>query len=635
VNYDELGLMIGLEIHQELATRHKLFCSCPPKLFKGDPENVFVRSLRPSQGELGKIDPAALFEFMKGKKIVYEAHSETSCLVEMDEEPPGCLNVEAIDVCLTFSLLTDSKPVDEVHVMRKVVVDGSNTTGFQRTCVISLGGSINLNGKIFRLQQICLEEDAARKISEKGEIIRYRIDRLGIPLIEVTTSPDINSPQEAEDVALAIGKILRATGKVRRGLGTIRQDLNISIKGGAIIEVKGVQDINLITKIVELEVKRQAEFIVISNELRKRGLKRNDLEEEFVNVSEVFKETKNRIIKTTLKRGLHVFALKLPKFAGILEKELCTGRKFGTEIADRVRFYGGVKGLIHTDELPDYEIADKEIRVLREKMEAADSDAVVLVADDENKCKKTLSAVFNRVKEAFEGVPSETRAANIDGTTHFTRPRPGPARMYPETDVEYFNVTVERINDLRKKLPEMPEKKITRIMGEYGINEKLAKQVVDSDYALIFEEIANDVNLPATLIAVTLTETFRSLDRDGFNVREISYDAIKAVFNILEEKITAKEALPEIFKRLAENPGEEPLKTVHVLGLAMISEEELKHIVSNKIAENKELIERMGDGARGPLLGMLMEEVRGRALPKDVIKLIQEAISTVHALKSK
>ncbi|MGF3522905.1 MAG: Glu-tRNA(Gln) amidotransferase subunit GatE, partial [Candidatus Bathyarchaeia archaeon] len=259
VDYAKLGLKVGLEIHQQLATETKLFCGCPPQLFKDEPEIVFLRRLRPTQSELGQIDPSAYFEFQKGVKILYEANRETACLVEMDEEPPHPLNREAVETVLTASLMMNMQPVDEIHVMRKTVIDGSNTTGFQRTCIVALDGWINVDGKTIPIQAASLEEDAARKIGTEadGKIIRYRIDRLGIPLIEVATAPVIYSPIEAQKVALAIGRILRDTGKVMRGLGTIRQDLNVSIPNGALVEIKGVQELDLIATVVEYEVKRQ------------------------------------------------------------------------------------------------------------------------------------------------------------------------------------------------------------------------------------------------------------------------------------------------------------------------------------------------------------------------------------------
>ncbi len=227
IDYAKVGLKVGLEIHQQLNVNSKLFCSCPPELFKEEPEITFLRRLRPTQSELGQIDPAAYFEFQKGVKILYEANKASSCLVEMDEEPPHPINLDAVKVVLTASLMMNMQPVDEVHVMRKTVIDGSNTTGFQRTCIIALDGWIKVGEKTIPMQAASLEEDAARKTGtqDEGKTIRYRIDRLGIPLIEVATAPVIYSPIEAQEVAFAIGRILRDTGKVMRGLGTIRQDL--------------------------------------------------------------------------------------------------------------------------------------------------------------------------------------------------------------------------------------------------------------------------------------------------------------------------------------------------------------------------------------------------------------------------
>jgi len=629
MDYTKLGLKVGLEVHQELATKHKLFCQCPPMLFRDEPEYTFIRRLRPSQSELGEIDPAALFEFLKGKTIIYEANRETSCLVEMDEEPPGPLNAEALDICLTFTLLTGGTPVDEVHVMRKIVVDGSNTTGFQRTCVTSLGGKLEIGDKTYSLQQVGLEEDAARKIADEGSVSRYRIDRLGIPLIEVTTDPVIYSPEEAEEVALAIGRILRATGQVRRGLGTIRQDVNISIVGGALIEIKGVQELNLVSKVVEYEVQRQVKLLEIVDILKKRSIKAAELKDEPQDVSDLFGETKSRIVRNALSRGGRVLAVKLGGFAGCVGIELCPDRRLGTEMADHAKFAGGVRGIFHTDELPAYDITVEEVEALREKVGASDSDAVVIVADEEESCRRALSAVVKRAREALEGVPSETRAANPDGTTHFTRPRPGAARMYPETDMPPIVVSSERIAKLRANLPEMPEAKLERFTTDYGINEKLARQVINSDYTRLFEEMTGEGLADPVQLAVTLTEDFRGLQRDGVEIDNISDALIRGTFGLLKEGKTAKESLPQIFTWLAENPDGSPADALEDLGLDMLSGDELRSMVEAKVSENHEMVERMGDRAMGPLMGMMMGEVRGRAEASEVQALLREAIGAL------
>jgi len=150
------------------------------------------------------------------------------------------------------------KIVDEVEIMRKMVIDGSNTSGFQRTAYIGSQGCIDTSHGPVGIDILCLEEEAARIVEDRGDSLIYSLDRLGIPLVEIGTAPDIVSPAHAREVAKTLGMILRSTGRVQRGLGTIRQDVNVSIKGGARVEVKGVQDLNLIDKIVEMEVLRRS-----------------------------------------------------------------------------------------------------------------------------------------------------------------------------------------------------------------------------------------------------------------------------------------------------------------------------------------------------------------------------------------
>jgi len=362
--YSKIGLKAGLEIHQQLDTREKLFCSCEPKLFKGEPEFTFIRRLRPTQSELGQVDSAALFEFHKETRILYEANNDTVCLVEMDEEPPHDLNREAVEICLIASLMMKAKPVDEIHVMRKTVIDGSNTTGFQRTCVIALNGEIDIKGKKVPIQQVSLEEDAARKTGKDGQLIRYRIDRLGIPLIEVTTAPVIYSPEEAKETAFAIGRILRATRRVRRGLGTIRQDVNVSIRDGALIEIKGVQELELVSKVIENEVQRQLSLLELREELKKRGVKEADIVEKFVDVTPVFTNTKCKVLAKALKQNNPILAVRLRGFAGLLKKELAESMRLGSELAGIARFWGRVGGIFHTDEMPAYGITEEELNQL-------------------------------------------------------------------------------------------------------------------------------------------------------------------------------------------------------------------------------------------------------------------------------
>ncbi len=622
MDYKKIGLKVGIEVHQELATEHKLFCSCPPRLSEAEPEFRFLRRLRPSQSELGEFDPAALFEFLKGKTIQYEGDSATTCLVEMDEEPPGPLDPETLELTLSFSLMVRSKPVDEVHVMRKTVVDGSNTGGFQRTCVVSLGGGIEVDGKSYGIQQISLEEDAARNVGEEGSVVRYRLDRLGIPLMEIATAPDMHDPLEVQAVALRIGSILRATGKVRRGLGTIRQDVNVSIMNGRVVEIKGVQDLPLMPTIVEYEAQRQWTLLEIKDELIKRGVKPEHIKDEQLDVSAVFKATESKILKGALNHGGVVRAVRLPGFAGLTGRELCPNRRLGTEMSDHAKFRGGVKGIFHTDELPGYRITQAEIDALRSAANASEGDAVVIVADDAEKSKRALTAVVEQAQDIFNGIPFETRATNPDGTTRFTRPRPGAARMYPETDVKAITITPEYLKKLKVSLPEMPEAKLKRFQKNYGLNEKLAKQIVNGEYMGLFEELTREYKALTILAAVTLTEDLKKLQRDGVPVDVLTDDAIRGTFALVDCGETVKESVPAILIWLAQNPAGKARDSIAALGLGMLSEAKLASVVEAKIKANPEIIAKMGDKATGPIMGAVMAEVRGKVKASDVQAMI-------------
>jgi len=626
LNYEEIGLKVGLEIHCQLDTEKKLFCNCLTKLSVNPPSLKFIRRLRPTQSELGQIDPAALFEFKKGKLIIYEADFETCCLVEMDEEPPHELNREALETALTIALLLNAEPIEEIHVMRKVVIDGSNTTGFQRTAAVALNGFIQVENKKIPIEHVSLEEDAARKTGESGLTVSYRIDRLGIPLVEVATAPVINSPIEAQNVALAIGRILKATGKVKRGIGTIRQDLNVSIKEGALIEIKGVQKLELIGKVVEYEVKRQLSLIEIKNELKKRGLTTELIQNEIFDVTSILKETKSRIIKEALDKGGVTLAIKLPKFAGLLKKELIPGVRLGTEMAYRAMFAGKVKGLFHTDELPGYGISKEEVEKIAEKLKLTKEDAAVIIADLKENAEDALKAVIERAKEAILGVPEETRAANPDGTTHYMRPRPGAARMYPETDIPPIQITEEMLLKIKRNLPALPEEIINRLIKIYGINFKLAQQLLDSDKINLFEEIASKVKIPPSFIATVLTETLKNLEREGFEIEKITDEQIKETFDLIDKGLTAKESIGEIFKWLAKNENANPKDALTSLNLKMLNEKEIEKIVLEIINENLDLIKVENEVAFKKLMNLAMSKLRGKADPKKVMEIIKKEV---------
>lgn len=626
VDYKKIGLKVGLEVHQQLNSERKLFCGCKTELFKEDPEINFLRRLRPTQSELGQVDPAAFFEFQKGVKILYEANKDTACLVEMDEEPPHDLNRDALETTLIISLMLKANPMDEIHVMRKTVIDGSNTTGFQRTCVVAFNGKVEIKEKIVQIQHVGLEEDAARKMGENSSLLCYRIDRLCIPLVEVATAPVIYTPQEAEEVALAIGRILRATGKVKRGLGTIRQDLNISIRDGALVEIKGVQELELVSLVVENEVQRQLSLLKIRDELLKCDIKERDIKDEFVDITRIFADTKCKVIRAALEKGKRVLAAKLPKFEGLLKRELIPNLGLGTEMADRAKFWGRVGGIFHTDELPAYGITPEEVDRLKRLVKVKPSDAVIFVADDLENASDALKAVNERAREALIKVPQETRAAKPDGSTRYMRPRPGAARMYPETDVPPIQLSREYVGSLRKRLPELPEQRMQRLMRDCKLNKKLVKQVLDSEFSQLFEETVKESKASPTLVAVTLTETLKALKREGVEVENVSSEQFLELFRLVGFGEVVKEAVSDVIVWLSKHEGAKVTEAVDVLGLGMLSQSELEEIIDSLIEENRSFLTERGEKAFGILMGLVMRKVRGRAEAKFVSELVKSKL---------
>jgi glutamyl-tRNA(Gln) amidotransferase subunit E len=621
LDYEALGLRVGFEIHQELDT-HKLFCNCPSILREEDAPLKVKRRLRPTQSELGEVDRAALMEAIKGKGFRYQVYPENICLVEMDDEPPHPVNQEALDIALEIALLLGANPVDEVHVMRKTVIDGSNTSGFQRTMLVATGGKLETSKGTVTIQTICLEEDAARKVGEDSEFIDYRLDRLGIPLVEIATGPDFTDPHTPAEAALKVGQLIRATGKVKRGIGTIRQDINVSIRDGARQEIKGVQELSLIPAVIEREVKRQLALLRIKEELRGRGA--TCVEGKVVNVGKVFSKTKCKVISNILAKRGTVLAVKLPKFAGLVGKEVQPGRRFGTELADYAKVYGKVGGIFHTDELPSYGISAEEVSKMRDMLSAAADDAIAIVAAKKGNAEKALDAVIARANQALLGIPEETRRALPDGNTEFMRPLPGAARMYVETDIPPIVVDEKKLARIRKMLPELPEQKIKRYIDEYKLNKELAERMSLSENSKLFEELVEKHVVDPMLIATTLEETLVSLKREGAMVENIQRSALEEIFDLIKMGEVAKEAIPEILREVAK--GFSVPDVVQRLSLRKITEAELAKMVSDVIQENWILIEKRGRDAMQPLMGILMEKVRGRVDGKLVHQLLEREL---------
>ncbi len=619
-DYQSLGLKVGLEIHRQLDTK-KLFSAVPSELNDGI-DFRFQRRLRPTMSEIGEIDPAALEEFKKGRTYVYEGNHRLADLVYIDEEPPRGPDPDALEVSLQIAYLLNAKPVDEVHFMRKIVIDGSNVSGFQRTAIVAMNGRVDTPWGSVGIPTICLEEDACRIVERREKEVVYRLDRLGIPLVEIATTPDIHHPEQAKVVAKYIGDALRATRKVKRGLGTIRQDLNVSIKGGARVEIKGVQELDMIPFIIEREVERQVNLLKIRDELCARDVKPEEIKEEFHDVTEIFGNTDSKIIAKAIENGGRVLAVKLPGFRGLIGREIQPGRRLGTEMADRAKKY--VRGIFHIDELPNYGITELEINAVIKKLGLGENDAFVLVAAQKETAKKALAEVVKRAREAIEGVPEETRRALPDGNTQYMRPLPGKARMYPETDIPSIFLPPEEKERIKSNLPELPQERVERFVREYKIDRSLAETLVNDERDELFEELVGE-GLKPSLVASILVVVLKGLKKE-VPIEKVTEGHIREAFELYMEGKIAREAFEEIFKELAKNPTKTARQVAEEKGLTLLSEEEVERIIDEVIQQNIEVIKAKGMGAMGMIMGRAMAKLRGRADGKLVNTLVRKKI---------
>ncbi len=606
MDFESLGLKAGIEIHQQLNTREKLFCACPTVLRRFEERTgEFHRYLRATESELGEIDEAAKEEMKHERRFYYYTY-DTTCLVENDEEPPGPLNLEAVQICCTIARMFSMTPIQQVHTMRKLVIDGSNTSGFQRTALVAVDGLLPNGGSI---ETICLEEEAAQRAEQNT----FSLDRLGIPLVEITTSPCMHTPEEVQEMARYLGMALRATGKVKRGLGTIRQDINISIREGARVEIKGVQELDLIAEVVRREVQRQENLLALRGELWKRGA---SVDGEPVDVTTVFSNTGSSILKKAGK----IFAVRLPGFAGLVGKEIQPGRRLGSEFSDYAKKCG-VGGIFHTDELPAYGITEPEVRSLREILCTPDSVCVVLVAADEKKATCAAHQVIIRARKALEGVPEETRRMLEDGSTAYMRPLPGAARMYPETDVFPVLIGEAWFNGL--PIPELLSEKAVRFSRDFNLDPALATQIAYSDHVFSFEHaIASGISPP--LAARTLLSTLKELARSGTDISRLREEDVLDVLAAVEKGMAAKEAVPAILEQVAAGKS---VETALAECAPSVSQKELENIVARIVEERSSFVAERGMAALGPLMGVVMEEVRGSVDGKMVSEALKKEIA--------
>jgi glutamyl-tRNA(Gln) amidotransferase subunit E len=582
----------------------------------------FFRYLRPSRSELGEIDRAALEEVLVTRRFHYKSYDST-CLVEADEEPPREINAEALEISLVIARLLNMKIVDELQTMRKMVIDGSNTSGFQRTGYVGSDGSIETTEGAVGIGILSLEEEAARIIEDRGDSIVYSLDRLGIPLVEIGTAPDIISPAHAREVASYLGMILRSTGRVKRGLGTIRQDVNVSIKGGARVEVKGVQALNLVDKVVEFEALRQVRLLEIRDELVRRGA---SVDAVVWDVSNIFAATGSKVLARSLKSGGVVLACRLTGFAGLVGREIQPDRRLGSEMSDRAK-RAGVGGIFHTDELPAYGVTSEEVEAVRGLLAAGESDAVIMVTGPRERADKALQAVLVRAREALAFVPEETRRALPNGCSEYMRPLPGSARMYPETDVPSVAITEEMLRQLQ--LPELFAERSERFEREYGLNAEQARVMAASPSYPLFEEIVRNYPFSSSIVVRALGTIPIKLAREGVAVSNLTDRHYVESFALMAQGRVAKEGLTDLLRALAEHPQMTADEAAAAAGLAGVDEAEVEKAVQAIVAGKADLVRSKGERAAAPLMGLVMKELRGKADGGMVSAILKKEIQNI------
>ena len=626
---DEIGLKVGLEIHQQLDTGKKLFCNCR-SVEDDEYTDKFSRKLRATKSELGKIDPAALFEDTKSKTIVYYANPNSSCLVEKDEEPPHDLDHDAKDTALLIGSALDSNIFSEIHVMRKTVVDGSNTSGFQRTMLIAQGGHVEVEGKQVGVQSICLEEDAAKIIKDEDNKRFFSLDRLGVPLVEIALEPVSDSPKTVRNIALSLGRLLRVTKRVARGIGTIRQDVNISIDGGGIIEVKGVQQLDQLEKIIEFEATRQHGLKIISDKIKEKeiALEAIDKISDVFPVTELLKDCNSKIIKDSLQNKNQIKAIRMKKFEGLIGFEPYPDIRLGKEIGQLVRFFG-IGGVFHSDELPNYGIDDSDIYKIRNLLTLDENDAFLIIAGKIPSLDFAVESIINRINDARNGPPAETRAATSTGETVFLRPRPGASRMYPETDIPTIQITKDEIDLAKSKVPKPWAESLLDIQNKYKINAQLSEQIFDSEYFTLFEKICGDGKSSPNFVASVLCSTITNLQRKGLNAKLLKPDEISNTFELLKKKEITKESIEIVFEQIMSGKVLTALDAVEKASITQLSQSDLEKILDEIIEKNYDKIKEDGMRSVSAIMGIVMKEVRGKTSGSLVNELTTKKIKAI------
>jgi len=601
--YKNLGFKCGLEIHQRLATKHKLFCSCSADTPNDQQIGQITRKQRAVAGELGLVDRSTSFESSRKRSFVYNVFKSTSCLVDIDEEPPHKVNPEAMESALRFASAFNLKVPDEIEPMRKQVVDGSDPSSFQRSMMVAFDGYVEVNGRKVPIPSMFLEEESSGIEGTKDETVFYNVDRIGIPLVEIDTDPSISNPKEAKQVALKIGAILRLTGKkhgglvtsdVQRGIGTIRQDVNVSIAQGTRVEMKGLQDIEYMDILIENEVERQVKLVEIKKMLLGKGA---SVPGDAKDLSKTMAHATGKIITESLSHDGIVLGALLRGFGGMLGMEINPDRRLGSEISDYAKM-AGVKGIIHSDEdLGKYGISSELITSIKKELGAKDGDAFILVTAQRSMCELATGFALDRARMALSTVPPETRAVADakKGTTRFMRPLPGGSRMYPETDAEPIEVSARHYDKIKADTVYMDER-IAKIRKELN-NQQLAEQLAYSTRLQLYEYIISKVKDVNLVVAATLLEKVRELERSGITF-DMDRDVMAEIFAKYSRGEITKAAIGEIIKY-------SPRSTADID--RVIKSKSLSRISGAKLGD---IIKSLGSKEKGDALREVMSKYR-------------------------
>jgi len=607
-DYAVVGFKSGLEIHQQLLTEKKLFCRCPAGRYSTMYDAEILRHMRPTLSELGEYDGTALMEFKTKKEIIYRINRDTVCTYEMDDTPPFMIDEDALDIALGIGMLYDCIMVDELHIARKQYLDGSIPTGFQRTTIVGVDGKIPYKDRFIRIVQLGLEEDACREVSDVGHRRTYLTDRLGIPLIETVTAPDMKTPHEVAEVAQMLRRIVRSTGKVRTGTGAAREDVNVSVTGGTRVEIKGVPRIPRIPLLTYNEGMRQWNLLRLRAELARRGITTQTFAAASEDITKVFRKTQFLPIQSALAKGMTVYGVRLNGFKDFLRWQTQTNAYFSQEISDRVRVIAcltTLPNMVHSDS-PGEALTSAEWQMAKKTLNTGDEDALVIVWGPEVDAKLGAQEVIIRAKEATIGVPSETRQALKDGTNGFERILPGPNRMYPDTDLPPKSITTERLERIRAKLPPYILTR-ERWYKEIGVPADLIQFLSVSPFANLFERCANDWDLSPKLVSVVLVQYPKRLKKKGLPVEKLNEETLEAVLKAVKERKIFKEGLLPLLEQVLAWG-----KNLDELLLPKATERELRESIEQVVMSLKNKKFAGEESRMRRAMGLLMEKWRGR-----------------------